>query len=281
LLIVDSQVHIWGADAPDRRWPPPAHGLKPTPHREVPISAAALLEDMRLAGVDRAILVPPSWEGDRNDLVLKAVKSYPDRFRFAARYDLTDRSAPDWISSWRSRAGMLALQLTFQTPLFQKPLVEGGLDWLWSAAERAGLPLTIYIPNALMPVIGRVAGAHPGLSLVINHFGLAGARRDDEAFTDFGNLLALDKYPNVAVKASCLPFYTTQPYPFGNLHDPIRRAYDAFGPQRLFWGTDLSRLPCSYRRGVTLFTEELPWLTASDQEWIMGRGVCEWLGWKA
>src|SRR5271156_5609637 len=127
LLIVDSQVHIWGADAPDRRWPPPAHGLKPTPHREVPISAAALLEDMRLAGVDRAILVPPSWEGDRNDLVLEAVKSYADRFRFAARYDLTDRSAPDWISSWSSQAGMLALQLTFQTPLFQKPLVEGGL----------------------------------------------------------------------------------------------------------------------------------------------------------
>ena len=28
-----------------------------------------------------------------------------------------------------------------------------------------------------------------------------------------------------------------------------------------------------------LFTEELPWLSASDREWVMGRGVCEWLGW--
>ena len=27
--------------------------------------------------------------------------------------------------------------------------------------------------------------------------------------------------------------------------------------------------------------EEIPWLTADDKEWIMGRGVCEWLGWKA
>lgn len=49
----------------------------------------------------------------------------------------------------------------------------------------------------------------------------------------------------------------------------------------MFWGSDLSRLPCTYRQVVTLFTEEIPWLTANDKEWIMGRGVCEWLGWKA
>ncbi len=28
-------------------------------------------------------------------------------------------------------------------------------------------------------------------------------------------------------------------------------------------------------------TEEMPWLAADDLEWIMGRGVCEWIGWKA
>ena len=273
-------MHIWGADSPNRRWPPPAHGLKPAPHRQVAISADALLQDMQDAGVDRALLVPPSWEGDRNDLVLDAVKMHPERFRCAGRLDLRDPSASEWISSWRHQAGMLALQLTFQTPLFQKPLIQGEIEWLWSAAERAGLPLTVYIPNALMPVIDRVVRAHPGLSIIINHFGLAGGRRDDDAFADFGNLLALRTYPNVAVKASCLPFYTTQPYPFPNLHEYIRKAYDAFGPKRLFWGTDLSRLPCSYYQGVTLFTEELPWLLPSDKDWIMGRGVCEWLDWQ-
>ncbi len=29
-----------------------------------------------------------------------------------------------------------------------------------------------------------------------------------------------------------------------------------------------------------MLTEEVSWLTAEDKEWIMGRGVCEWLGWK-
>jgi hypothetical protein len=42
---------------------------------------------------------------------------------------------------------------------------------------------------------------------------------------------------------------------------------------------DLTRLPCTYRQAITLFTEELSWLAGDDQELVMGRGLCEWLGW--
>ena len=56
--------------------------------------------------------------------------------------------------------------------------------------------------------------------------------------------------------------------------------YDTFGPKRMCWGSDMSRLPCSYRQAITYFTEEIPWLTAEDKEWIMGRSLCDWLGWK-
>ena len=81
-------------------------------------------------------------------------------------------------------------------------------------------------------------------------------------------------------KVSALPSYSTAKYPYAELHGHIRRAYDAFGPQRLFWGSDQSRSPIPYRQQVTMFTEEIPWLTASDKDWIMGRAVCEWLDWK-
>jgi predicted TIM-barrel fold metal-dependent hydrolase len=87
------------------------------------------------------------------------------------------------------------------------------------------------------------------------------------------------KRPNVAVKASALPSYSSEPYPYRGLHAHIRRVYDAFGPQRMFWGTDFTRLSCSYRQAITLFTEELPWLSARDKELLIGRGVCDWLGW--
>ena len=48
---------------------------------------------------------------------------------------------------------------------------------------------------------------------------------------------------------------------------------------RLFWGTDLTKLPCSYRQAVTMFTEELSWLNTEDKDLIMGRALCEWHGW--
>ena len=51
-------------------------------------------------------------------------------------------------------------------------------------------------------------------------------------------LLALARRPNVEAKASALPCYTNERYPFPSLHPYIRQAYDAFGPQRLMWATD-------------------------------------------
>jgi hypothetical protein len=30
---------------------------------------------------------------------------------------------------------------------------------------------------------------------------------------------------------------------------------------------------------VTLFTEELPWLTGADRDLVMGRALCDWLSW--
>jgi hypothetical protein len=49
----------------------------------------------------------------------------------------------------------------------------------------------------------------------------------------------------------------------------------------MFWGTDQSRSPVSYKQGIEMYTQRLAWLTAEDREWIMGRGVCEWHGWKS
>jgi len=66
---------------------------------------------------------------------------------------------------------------------------------------------------------------------------------------------------------------------FRNLHTHRRQIDDAFGPARMFWGTDITRMPCSWRQCVTPFAEELPWLRGRDRELVMGRAICDWLGW--
>jgi L-fuconolactonase len=282
MLIVDSQVHIWGADSAERPWPVPPPGLHAVPvhNNGVPYTKEFVLAEMDKAGVDRTIIVPPSWEGDRNDLALEAARTHPDRFAVMGRLDITAPDAREQIRRWLEQPGMLGLRFALHTALLEQPFVSGALDWVWGEAQAAGVPVMVLVPHRLMPAIDRVAERYPDLKLVMDHLGLVSGK-DEEAFKDLDRLLALAKRPNVAAKATIMPFYTTDTYPFRKLHPYIRRVYDAFGPKRLFWGTDLSRLPCPYRQGVTLFTEELPWLTAQDKEWIMGRGVCEWLGWKA
>ena len=73
--------------------------------------------------------------------------------------------------------------------------------------------------------------------------------------------------------------FSTAPYPFRNLREPLRRVIAAFGPKRAFWGSDITRVPasCSYRQTVTHVTEELDFLSANDLEWIMERGLAECL----
>jgi len=29
-----------------------------------------------------------------------------------------------------------------------------------------------------------------------------------------------------------------------------------------------------------MFTEQMPWLEGQDLEWVMGRGICDWIGWR-
>ena len=73
---------------------------------------------------------------------------------------------------------------------------------------------------------------------------------------------------------------SSQPYPYKNIHGYLRQIIEAFGPDRCFWGTDITRMPCSYRQCVTMFTEEMPWLKGRDLERVMGGAVVDWLGWK-
>jgi len=153
---------------------------------------------------------------------------------------------------------------TFNQPQQRPWPTDGTLDWLWPISCR----------------FGQVAARHPGLRLLVDHLGRAGGTKDAAAFAHLPELLPLAKYPNVAVKATGAPSYSSEPYPYRTIHPYLRQIYDAFGPERLFRGTDITRMPCTWRQCVTLFAEELPWLTAHDKELIMGRALCTWLDWK-
>jgi L-fuconolactonase len=277
MMICDAQVHVWGANTPERPWPARAE-----PHRE-PLGKEELLAEMKRAGVERAILVPPSWEGDRNDLANDAAESHAEHFATMGRFDPDAPEAHEVIRNWKKQPGMLGMRFTFHTPVLRQPLLDGKFDWVWGEMEKGGIPAMVLFHHEYMHLADKVAERYPGLKLVLDHLGLKSGKDVTEAanFATLDNVLALAGRPNVAAKVTAMPCYAVdKAYPFKSVHPYIQRVFDAYGPKRTFWGTDWSRLPCSYRQGVTMFTEEMPWLKGQDLEWVMGRGVCEWLGWK-
>jgi predicted TIM-barrel fold metal-dependent hydrolase len=280
--ITDAQVHVWPPQADEAPWDQEsrsyvaAAGRVSSAHRGS-FGASELLAEMERAGVSHAVLVPPVFAGDSNDTALAAAADYPGRFAVMGRLTLPDRDA-GLLRSWLAQPGMAGVRLTFFYERHRQWLFDGTADWVWPVLAELGIPTAVFAPG-LTPDIGVIAERHPGLRLVIDHFGIPQQARDDEIRPFVDQLVRLARLPNVQVKASALPGYVTGPFPFTVLHREIERVVDSFGPRRVFWGSEMTRLPQPYRQCVELFTRALDFLPEQDLELIMGRAFLEWLGW--
>ncbi len=272
MRIVDAQIHIWSGGLPGNQ-----------AHRQVTeFTASEAIALMDEGGVDAAVIHPPSW-GKRDDVMAEeAVQAYPDRFAIMGKVPLDEpERSRSLVATWRDRPGNLGLRYGFLRDPERTWIADGTLDWLWDAAEKAGVPISMLATDTLREV-GEIAERHPGLRLTVDHLGGRGGNttlKDAAAMAHMPELLALAKHPNVAVKATGLPGYSSGSYPYTSMHPYLKQVFDAFGPDRMFWGTDISKMPCSWRQCVTMFTEELPWLKGDDLDKVMGRAVCAWWGW--
>jgi predicted TIM-barrel fold metal-dependent hydrolase len=280
--VVDSQVHLQTAGRP-RPFFLPRNFL-----------VEDLLAEMAKAGVDRAILVPPTWDPNANAPSLEAAQRYPDRFAVMGRIDIERPDARPVIERWKEQRGMLGIRTVldaFPPDAWRKG---GEAEWLWTVAEEKGVPIMMHVGHHPWQVelFAEIAARHPGLKLIVDHLGarLTNAGNPAAAYGHLASILTLARHANVAVKASGMPTYSAESFPFADLGPYIERVYDAFGPARMFWGTDVTRLTywgtpeapakCTYRQAVTFLAEGFSWLPAADRELIMGKAICDWLGWK-
>ena len=206
MIVVDAQIHLWATDRPDRPWP----GNRSHPHRPGSFLTEDALKEMDAAGVARAVIVPPSWEGDRNDLALDAARTHPDRFAIMGRFAIERPEDRAVLDGWRRQPGMLGLRFTFGSASQRGWLTDGTADWFWPVAEPLALPVMLSVPGSL-PHVDRIAERHPALRIIIDHMGTPQNTRGAEAFAHLPQLLSMARHANVAVKASALPSYSAGP----------------------------------------------------------------------
>jgi hypothetical protein len=139
------------------------------------------------------------------------------------------------------------------------------------------------------------------LTVILDHLGLAqppSDSRDLPPFRRLSELLEVARYPNVAVKLCGAAALSEAPYPFDDLWPSLHRIVDAFTPQRLMWGSDISRFmgrvgfvvrrvrgaegeyPGRHTYAEALFhLRETGELSADDKACILGRTAQTLLRW--
>jgi predicted TIM-barrel fold metal-dependent hydrolase len=277
-IIVDGQIHLWKAESEDWKWIP---GMKP--QLPEPFTIERALPMMDEAGVDRAVIVPPSWPGDRNDYALEAARRYPTRFGIMGRIPVQNPQSAALLPKWKEQPGMLGVRLSFNTDATMAWLRDGTTDWFWPAVEKADIPV-MFLASGQVSLFARIAERHPQLTLIMDHMGLNSSSRTNkvtEIPAAIDQTVAFARYPNVSVKLSGALGNSLEPYPFRDTADYVKRIFDAYGPERCYWATDVTNsfTKASYRQRVTHFTEELSFLSESDKDWIMGRAILARLKW--
>jgi predicted TIM-barrel fold metal-dependent hydrolase len=267
MQIIDAQIHLWsGALAPPHHW-------------RAPYTVERALHDMNEAGVDRAVNCPAIWDADANAYAAEAAQRHPDRFATLGWFSLDESADETLVASRLAEPGVLGLRFVFASAELYQRLESGALDWLWAAAHDREIPVGLFVVPPYLPVVADIARRFPKMRLLIDHLAVAHFERLPGAAAHLEALLSLARQPNIAVKATGVPSMANDEYPFASTHGLLRRVFDAYGAERMFWGTDITRLKCTWRDCVTMFVDELPWLKGRDLEFVMGRGLANWIDW--
>ena len=172
MFIVDSQVHIWKEETPDRPWIGVLgrDGAQRSPSE--PFTYQECIELMDEAGVNRALIVPPSWEGDRVDYALEACAACPDRFGVMARIPLKKpNEAKAMLLDWKQIPDIRGIRLTFHRPQDRNWMIDGTADWYWPFAEEHSIKTMVHAP-IWKSELGAIAQKHPKLRIIIDHMGI-------------------------------------------------------------------------------------------------------------
>ncbi|MBT2534508.1 amidohydrolase family protein [Arthrobacter sp. ISL-48] len=267
MKIIDAQIHLWNGQN------------TPPHHLRTPYTIDRALREMDEAGVDRAINCPAIWDPTANDYAIEAALQHPDRFATMGWLPLDGTPDESLVDEWMEKPGMLGLRFLLYAPNAGNLISSGAFDWVWAGADRLEIPVALMVMPQHLSLIRGIAQRYPAIRLMLDHLLVSPFEKVPAAVAHLDDLLELASLPNVAVKASGVASMATDDYPYTSTHDVLRRTFDAYGPHRMFWGSDITRFDRPWAEHRTMFTDHLPWLSGSDLELVMGRGVAEWTGW--
>ncbi len=236
-LVIDTHIHVWSNDPVAFPYDHPYEKAAYVPGL-APGNVEVLVAEMDMLGVDNAVLIQAIQHGWDNRYIASCLKAYPKRFRAHGLMDPTATGLADTLDRWVTQYGLSGMRIS--------PVYYIGKDtWmtsnehklLWQKAEKLGAIFNYFLTIPQLAKLEMMIKMFPGVRIVIDHL----ARLDltvANPMADFQKLLNLAAYPNVWVKVSELSRLSlSKVYPFTDTFPWVKLMYQAFGPDRLLWGT--------------------------------------------
>ncbi|MXY84286.1 MAG: amidohydrolase [Gemmatimonadetes bacterium] len=231
-----------------------------------------LNQTMDEVGVDKAVIVQPIYYLFDNRYVADCLRRFPGRF---AAIGLVDPKAPDAVDRLEKLVredGFGGLRIHSSRLDHPSAWAASDQDPLWRRSEELGTCFIVHGPAANLPHLEPIIGRFPEVPVVLDHIG--GAPTNEEApFPLLSHVLDLARFPKVYVKFTPQAHKSELPFPHADTFPAFRRIYDAFGPQRLMWGTNFPGVmkEVGYGPALEMFRDHVDFLTDDDKAWLFHR----------
>lgn len=273
--IIDSQVHAYAANTPERPW-------NTTPNWPDSVNGEEMVAAMDSVGVDGAIFVNAfSMYQYDSSFAEEVQQAHPGKFGLVKPVDPSDPAVADVIADWKKTPGTVGLRVRLTHGL-ERAADDPGLDVILHEAVRHNFPINL-LSWGKLDVGAALIDRHPNVQFVLDHLGLLQPHDPPgppEPWADLPKVLDLAKRPNAVIKVSGACTLSREPFPFPDIWDPLARVFDAWGMDRCLWGTDWTRAHAvvNYEQAVEPFrlTDRL---SDSDRAMLMGGACAKIYGW--
>ncbi|MEM5311110.1 amidohydrolase family protein [Paraburkholderia sp. JHI869] len=269
--IVDIHPHIISDN--EGRYPPaPLFGKRSDWSQERPTTVETLIAAMDEAGVGKAAVVHSSTTyGFDNSYVADSCARYPNRLVAVGSVDVLQPDAPQRIREWVER-GLEGLRLFTggSTKEFDPSELDDPRAFpAWELCADLGLPMCIQTGPVGLPQVTALAKRFPGVPIILDHLGRPDVT-DGAPYAKAQSLFDLAQHENIFLKLT--------PRIFGDVKKErasaetfFPRVVDAFGAQRMAWGSNFPTSPGTLQDILATAQAGLQCLNAADRAWIFGK----------
>ncbi|MFN0072072.1 MAG: amidohydrolase family protein [Chloroflexota bacterium] len=277
MMIIDSQVHAYDANTPQRPW-------VSTPNWPDHVTGDEMVAAMDAHGIDGAIFISAfSIYGYDSSYAVEVQQKHPDRFGIVKPVDPDDPNAADVIAQWKRTPGAVGIRIILTNdPGRHRDPNHPGFDRILQAAAKHDFPVNFLFwgnIDAATQVIER----HPDVRFIVDHLALLQPRvapAPPDPWAELPKVLQLAKYENLVIKVSGACTLSNEPYPFSDIWEPLQRVFDAWGFERCLWGTDWTRAfaVVNLEQAVKPFLET-DRLSESERAMLMGGATAKAYRW--